>query len=674
MELPIPKKLKKLWDAWHLRGFIILSLFLQAFLVSFASRRRQSKSALLLLLIWSAYLLADWVAAVAIGSIIKSQGDLCEPVGGENEDDLLSFWASFLLLHLGGPDSITSFALEDNEFWLRHIFGLALQGLAATYSIYLTLPTTKLWLPATLVLVVGVVKYWERTYALYLASLDRFAKDKQPPDQPTTTTTITTTASNNIGDVEKDSSQDMELLQQAYKNFQLYRGPLLGRFCTFMKGSPALAPNHASAFKLIEYELSIMYEVLHTKLVVVRRRIGYVFRFVGLCFIVSSSIAFLLVEKKGLAKFDVGLTYTLLIVAIVLEVASVVQLVCSDWTLGALEGRWKRYVPSAIARRQRWSGSVQQYNMISYCLDERRMWIPYMFGGENLNAWGNNVLDKIKVTIFSSSEKVPEDAKAYIFDYVKTISDEAYSSDTGAFQAVLFRGLRTTWQYPQIKWTITKFEYAESLLLWHLATEQICSDSTNCDHDNDHSRDRDRRVHQERNGSKRICKLISDYMFYLMVMQPSMLSPVLGSNWKVGFQDTLADAKRFFAKNKITRHSTACKKIISVEAKLTKTRLSHDVNHAAGKSDDDDDYDHVIKRSDYESKSLLLDACMLAKELRRMDQMWEAMDRMWVELMCYAAANCRPIVHAQQLGKGGELLTLTWLLLNHLGLGYQFIF
>ncbi|PON49278.1 hypothetical protein PanWU01x14_231530 [Parasponia andersonii] len=670
MELSIFNKLKKLWDAWHLRGCIILSLFLQAFLVSFASRRRQSKSALLLLLIWSAYLLADWVAAVAIGSIIKSQGDLCEPVEGENEDDLLSFWASFLLLHLGGPDSITSFALEDNEFWLRHIFGLALQGLAATYSIYLTLPTTKLWLPAALVLVVGVVKYWERTYALYLASLDRFAKDKQPPDQPTTTATTT---SNNIGDVEKDSSHDMELLQQAYKNFQVYRGPLLGRFCTFMKGSPDLAPNHASAFKLIESELSIMYEVLHTKLVVVRRRIGYVFRFAGLCFIVSASIAFLLVEKKGLAKFDVGLTYTLLIVAIVLEFALVVQLVCSDWTLGALEERWKRYVPSAIARRQRWSGSVHQYNMISYCLDERRMWIPKMFVGENLNGWGNNVLDKIKITIFSSSQKVPEDAKSFIFDYVKTISDKAYSSDTGAFEAVLFRGLRTTWHYPQIKWSITKFEYAESLLLWHLATELICSDSTNYDHDN-HSRDLDRRVHQERNGSKRICKLISDYMFYLMVMQPSMLSPVLGSNWKVGFQDTLADAKRFFAKNKITLHSAACTKIISLEAKLTKTRLSHHDVHAAGQSDDDDDYDHVIKRSDYESKSLLLDACMLAKELRRMDQMWEAMDWMWVELMCYAAANCRPIVHAQQLGKGGELLTLTWLLLNHLGLGYQFLF
>lgn len=174
----------KLWDAWHLRGCIILSLFLQAFLVSFSSTRQRSKSTLLRFLVWSAYLVADWIAAVAIGAILNSQGDLCESLAG-NQDDLFAFWASFLLLHLGGPDSITSFALEDNELWIRHLLGLFFQGLAAAYSIYLTLPTNKLWLPTILVFVVGVVKYGERTYALYLASLDRFGDsgtNSLPPD------------------------------------------------------------------------------------------------------------------------------------------------------------------------------------------------------------------------------------------------------------------------------------------------------------------------------------------------------------------------------------------------------------------------------------------------------------------------------------------------------------
>ena len=124
MELPIPKKVQKLWDAWHLRGLIILSLFLQAFLVSFASQRRRSKSTFIVFFIWSAYLLADWVAAVAIGVITQTQTETCDQPPGDSGDDLLAFWASFLMLHLGGPDTITSYALEDNDLWLRHFLGL----------------------------------------------------------------------------------------------------------------------------------------------------------------------------------------------------------------------------------------------------------------------------------------------------------------------------------------------------------------------------------------------------------------------------------------------------------------------------------------------------------------------------------------------------------------------
>nr|GEV96486.1 hypothetical protein CTI12_AA530670 [Tanacetum cinerariifolium] len=35
--------------------------------------------------------------------------------------DILAFWVPFLLVHLGGPDTITAFAIKDNELWLRHL-------------------------------------------------------------------------------------------------------------------------------------------------------------------------------------------------------------------------------------------------------------------------------------------------------------------------------------------------------------------------------------------------------------------------------------------------------------------------------------------------------------------------------------------------------------------------
>lgn len=48
------------------------------------------------------------------------------------------------------------------------------------------------------------------------------------------------------------------------------------------------------------------------------------------------------------------------------------------------------------------------------------------------------------------------------------------------------------------------------------------------------------------------------------------------------------------------------------------------------------------------------------------------MSKVWVELLSYAASHCRANTHAQQLSKGGELITFVWLLMAHFGLGEQF--
>jgi hypothetical protein len=73
------------------------------------------------------------------------------------------------------------------------------------------------------------------------------------------------------------------------------------------------------------------------------------------------------------------------------------------------------------------------------------------------------------------------------------------------------------------------------------------------------------------------------------------------------------------------------------------------------------------------SKSVLFDACILAKELRKLEgQTWKLMSEVWVELLCYAASHCRANTHAALLSKGGELITFVWLLMAHFGIGDQF--
>ncbi|CAL5405767.1 unnamed protein product [Camellia sinensis] len=127
----IPYKLKRAWDEWNLRVTVLVSLFFQIVLIFLATSRKRTGRRIVILMIWAAYLLADWIAAFAVGLISNGQGNGCDvhPLN----DDLPAFWAPFLLLHLGGPDTITAFALEDNELWIRHLLGLLIQLTAIAY-------------------------------------------------------------------------------------------------------------------------------------------------------------------------------------------------------------------------------------------------------------------------------------------------------------------------------------------------------------------------------------------------------------------------------------------------------------------------------------------------------------------------------------------------------------
>ncbi|VAI35925.1 unnamed protein product [Triticum turgidum subsp. durum] len=48
--------------------------------------------------------------------------------------------------------------------------------------------------------------------------------------------------------------------------------------------------------------------------------------------------------------------------------------------------------------------------------------------------------------------------------------------------------------------------------------------------------------------------------------------------------------------------------------------------------------------------------------------MWEVIEGVWVEMLCFSASNCRGYLHAKSLGTGIELLTYVWLLLSHMGM------
>lgn len=126
------------WEQWNIQILVILSFALQVILLSCAGiRRSREASAVLRILLWLAYLMADYTAIYALGHMSISMSRSPPRKHHQHQMQMVPFWAPFLLLHLGGPDTITAYAYQDNQLWLRHLLKLAGQVLGAAYVMYL---------------------------------------------------------------------------------------------------------------------------------------------------------------------------------------------------------------------------------------------------------------------------------------------------------------------------------------------------------------------------------------------------------------------------------------------------------------------------------------------------------------------------------------------------------
>ncbi|KAG8081188.1 hypothetical protein GUJ93_ZPchr0007g3975 [Zizania palustris] len=90
------------------------------------------------------------------------------------EPPIFAFWTPFLLLHLGGPETITAYSLQDNELWLRHLIGLLFELFSTLVVFFFSVKRNPMVVATVLIFVVGTTKYTERTYSLYCGSVKGF--------------------------------------------------------------------------------------------------------------------------------------------------------------------------------------------------------------------------------------------------------------------------------------------------------------------------------------------------------------------------------------------------------------------------------------------------------------------------------------------------------------------
>uniref|UniRef100_A0A8I6WXT0 DUF4220 domain-containing protein n=1 Tax=Hordeum vulgare subsp. vulgare TaxID=112509 RepID=A0A8I6WXT0_HORVV len=294
-------------EPWQERGIqvmVLLSFTLQLVLLVLAEFRRRMDSGVLRSVIWSAYMLADSTAVYTLGHLsVTSRSD---------DHELMSLWAPFLLLHLGGQDNITAYAIEDNRLWLRHLQALVVQVAAAAYVLYeSTVIGTQALLrdAAYLIFVVGVIKYGERVWALKCADTSasgneyRYFEGTKPP--------LINPGINWHGDTE-DLLRIAHHLLDVAKN--LFQGQLpVVVVHTNPQGQPVPADK---LYKVVEMQLSLMHDVLYSKAEVIHTWYGLCVRAISPVFI---AVAFLLLHRSGLSlgdhhydKADVAITFVLL--------------------------------------------------------------------------------------------------------------------------------------------------------------------------------------------------------------------------------------------------------------------------------------------------------------------------------------------------------------------------
>ncbi|KAH7547088.1 hypothetical protein FEM48_Zijuj01G0270000 [Ziziphus jujuba var. spinosa] len=676
----VPEKLRKLWNEWELRGMVLTSLALQIILIVTGDRRKYSSSNKIRIVLWLAYLSADSVATVSLGILSSNQEDNSDNGRDSSNSNnvLTALWAPFLLLHLGGPDTITAYSLEDNELWLRHLLGLVVQFGVAFYVFLSTWESSVINFLAIPVFVAGIIKFGERTWVLRSASSEHFRESILPEPDPgpnyarymeeyctkkaegfkvesrMTPTVIEVPMAGNsslhyAGQAVADTISDTEILHKAHSFFKTFKKLCADLILSFhdILSSQSFYQKRSSdnAFKVVELELGFMYDVFYTKANLVYSLLGVTLRCISFFSTLLAFLVFLIFpKKKSYMKVDIFISYVLLVGAITLEFYAVIIKLSSDWTMIWLsKHKNMAFLYNFIStlawtkRNKGWSNTIAQYNLVRFCLKDRP---PKCILIQKV-LFVDQLLERYR---YKDSECVSAELKKLIFEQLKEKSRRA-TNFRACKQLCAARGdsvLDKANCLDKLGWT-TEEEFDHSLLLWHIATD-LC-----------YYHDLSRNMESIRSSNCKASQLLSNYMLYILVMCPFMLPNGIG---QIRLRDTCAEAVEFFKERKsITDAKDACSMLMKVNTEVHPSKVKGD-----------------------RSKSVLFEACVLAKNLQSLEaetnwdngKKWELMSHVWVEMLCYAANHCRWSNHAQQLRRGGELLTHVWLLMAHLGITEQF--
>ncbi|OMO87725.1 hypothetical protein CCACVL1_08797, partial [Corchorus capsularis] len=428
------------------------------------------------------------------------------------------------------------------------------------------------------------------------------------------------------------------------------------------------------AFRLVDFQLGLLFDMLYTKSTIIYSSVfGIIVRCFSILASLSALIAFpIIMHHEGIRrsalngtkasqshdhdpspyyiyistklKFDVFITYTLLIGTASLELYALAKLVASDRTQLLIARRWPHLSKLKIIQgKKRWSGSMGGYNFIRFCYNQiakpirtnlRKKVLPCM----------DEIFDK-NVTWQGVDHQLQE----LIFQQVRgriKYRDDLFDSET-CKRLLNYRGDYVLDEFgclEELKWSTVEIDFHQSLLLWHIATDLCYYD--------DHANRRFTEVEHSKIG-----RCLSDYMLYLLLKCPNLLP---NGNGNIIFHNTSHQTINFFKIMKLHLNNI---EIAGQEL------LMRDSSFAFAPW-------LPVPKDANTSESLLSLARRLAMKLQNLKpgkftswgckEKWEMINKVWVELLTYAAAHSDWKEHAQHLNSGGQLLThVSVLMANH---------
>ncbi|XP_066337692.1 uncharacterized protein [Miscanthus floridulus] len=621
------------WNVWQLRILVLGSLFLQYFLCVAAFLRKGRIPDWFRFLTWLAYLGGDAIAIYALATLYNRHQKQEWVSTDHYSVSLEALWAPILLLHLGGQDGITAYNIEDNELWKRHVLTALSQVAVAIYVFCKSWPQDKRLLQAAiLIFIPGIVKCMEKPWALKNASINSLV-DGTTPSPPSSDEGIRSleeyVRASSFAAKSPGGHRDLEPPYSLFVDIPppySYRLSSLNRLLSDPEGAHDLL--QSGLYKTFNRLYSK--EQVRPKLFSIggcicsdKRCFGYLVRTVIVVLTLVAIGLFHKSHREVYSGIDVKVTYILLCCTAALEYITNV-LVFNDCS-PLQEKKWPDQISQcnlmgyllACNRRSSFPMVCKDYINQLCCMNMKPCKSSRAITGIVLNhvienGWKKNIEDVPTYHKFN-------DSRGQI-----TLETVRCSGGSGVLELELERSL----QRP----------FDESVILWHLATN-FCFYPMVGTSKSGGSREED---------DPTICMVISNYMAYLLFVNPEML--MAGSRRSL-FRVAYGELKDMFNE-----------------------RPSLDGNGKAGSRGLMGDKDLAQKIT--QKAGLVHDAWVLAEVLMSIGgeeetgqkKMRDVIQGVWVEMLCFSASRCRGFLHAKSLGNGGEYLNYVWLLLSYMGM------